>query len=685
MPEDRPESRELMTEDQGYALLERFGIPVPRFMVATGIEEAFRGADRIGYPVVLKVMSPDVIHKSDIGGVTVHITGQEALKEAMTRMKADLARNVPSATIKGFLVEKEMPPGLELFIGGKTDQAFGKVLSFGLGGTAIEVFRDTALRVLPFGSEGIRSMIRQIRGYPLIAGHRGSPPLDEEALERTIESVIRLFLSDEGVAEFDINPVVLYPRGACAVDARIYRSHDVPPGNAAREEVDPVLFHPRSIAVIGASADPKKIGYSVFSNLLPFPGPLYPVNPGRAEILGKPAYARVSDIPGPVDTAVIAIPASAVEGVMEELAAHKTRLAIIISSGFSETGREGREREERILAIARAAGIRVIGPNCLGIVLPHEDINTTFDPVTPLKGNIAFISQSGAVITTIVDWSVPEEIGFSAVISVGNQLDLDFIDFLEFAGSQPETRAIILYIEEIKDGRAFLDALREITKTKPVIVLKSGSSAIGKRAAASHTGSLAGDFEVYLSAFRQAGATPVFSILETFDLAKLVVWQGYPEGKRAVVISAAGGFAVLASDYAERYHVGLPAISPRLLEELDRFLPPIWNRANPMDIIGDGGAERYARVFDTLLRFQDEWDIAVVIAVPSAVINAVDLAREMVRFSRSTGKVTIGCFIGGDSMKEGIGILRSHHIPNYDDIDSAFRALGRSIAGHDNR
>lgn len=676
-----PEDRELLTEDQGFALLERFGIPVPRFAFVTGPEEALRGADRVGYPVVLKVVSPDVVHKTDVGGVAVHITGPEGLKEAMARMRADLAKNVPSSTIKGFLVGQEMPPGLELFVGGKTDQAFGKVITFGLGGTAVEIFRDVALRVLPVGSDELRAMIREIRGYPFIAGHRGSPPLDEDALERTIESVIRMFLSDENVAEFDINPVILYQKGLCAVDARVYISKAGPAVTVAREKVDPGLFCPRSIAVIGASSDPRKIGYSVFGNLLTYPGPLYPVNPGRAEVLGKPAFAKVSDIPGPVDAAVIAIPAPAVEKAMEELAAHGTRLAIIISSGFRETGPEGSEREERILATARASGMRLIGPNCLGIVLPHESINTTFDPVSPLKGHIAFISQSGAIITTIVDWSVPEEIGFSAVISVGNQLDLDFIDFLEFAGGQPETRAIVLYIEEIKDGRAFLDAVREISRNKPVIVLKSGSSAMGKRAAASHTGSLAGDFEVYLSAFRQAGATPVFSILETFDLAKLLVWQGYPAGKRAVVVSSAGGFAVLASDYAERYGVVLPVLSPRLLDELDRFLPPIWNRANPLDIIGDGGAERFARVLDTLLRFPDEWDIAVVIAVPSAVINPADLAREMVRFSQSSGKMTIGCFIGGDSMKEGIGVLRSHHIPNYDDIDSAFRALGRSVSG----
>jgi acetyl coenzyme A synthetase (ADP forming)-like protein len=683
MPEDEPGDRELLTEDQGYALLDRYGISVPGYAVVSDLKEALREAEHIGYPVVLKVVSPDIVHKSDAGGVAVHLTDPTRLTEAMTRMKAVLGETVPSAEIKGFMVEKELPPGLELFIGGKTDPAFGKVISFGLGGTAIELFRDISLRVLPVGREDISAMIREIRVYPLIAGYRGQPPLDEEGLIKSIGSLIRLFESDEGVAEFDINPILLYQSGAYAVDARIYRSPvRTEPVVPVRENVDPAIFHPRSIAVIGASSEPKKVGYAVFRNLLSFPGCLYPVNPGHAEILGRPAFPRVGDIPGTVDAAVIAVPAPAVPGVVEELAAHGTRLAIIISSGFREVGKEGEEREKKILDAAKTSGMRIIGPNCLGIVLPHEGINTTFDPVAPRKGHIAFISQSGAIITTIVDWSVPEEIGFSAVISVGNQLDLGFIDFLRFAGGQSDTRAIILYIEEIKNGGAFLEAVREISPQKPVIVLKSGSSLLGKKAAASHTGSLAGDFEVYLAAFRQAGAIPVYSIREAFDVAELLVSEGYPKGKRALVITAAGGFAVLASDYAERYGIELPPLSPRLVAELDRFLPPIWNRANPMDIIGDGGEDRYARVFDTLIRFQDEWDIAVVIAVPSAVMDPAHLASEIVRFSHNTHKMTVGCLVGGDSMKGGMRILRHNHIPNYDDIDSAFRAVGRSLATH---
>ena len=679
------EKRQLLTEDEGYRMLAEFGITVPVYEVVTTADAAAGAAGRIGYPVVMKVISPQVVHKSDVGGVIPHIMTEQGVREAFEQIMKNIAAQLPCAEVKGIIIESELPHGLELFIGGKTDPAFGRVLSFGLGGTTIEIFRDFSLRVIPAEREELAAMVREIKSYPLIAGYRGSLPLDEETLIRCLEGAVALFDHDQRIDEFDINPLILYETGACAVDARIYRSAS--PGKRPRErqQFDLSLLSPESIAVIGASADPGKIGYAVFRNLLTFPGRLYPVNPSHEMVQGKKAYASVLEIPEPVDMAVIAVPARVVPGILEELGARGTRLAVIISSGFRETGAHGEELEQKILAHARTYGIRVIGPNCLGVVLPHLMINTTFDPTAPRKGHIAFISQSGAIITTIIDWSVPEEIGFSAVISVGNQLDLDFIDFLRFAAVDTETRAIILYIEEIRDGPAFLDTVREISREKPVIVLKSGSSANGKRAAASHTGSLAGDFEVYRAAFFQAGAIPVYSLREAFDVAELMVSQGYPEGSRAVVITTAGGFAVLASDYADRFGVDLPSLPPRLLEALDSFLPSIWNRGNPMDIIGDGGVERYARVLDTIVQFQEAWDIAVIIAVPSAVLDPTLLAQEIARFSQNTRKMVIGCLLGGDTMKGGMRVLRHYQIPNYEDIESAFRAIGRSIAASGHR
>lgn len=671
----------LLPEQEGMALLEGAGIPVPAHGVATSPEEAGRIAGSIGFPVVMKVVSPQVVHKSDAGGVVSGIHSVEEAKDAFRAISGSVLEKIPGVKISGIIVAKQYPQGLELLVGGRTDPAFGKVITFGIGGTLVELLRDVSIRVLPVDRATVEEMIDEIRGSRIIRGFRGSVPLDRQALVDAILRLAHLFEEDPDWHEFDINPLILYTRGCIAVDARVYlaRGQEMETGDP-RLYPGEDLFSPGSVAVIGASSDPQKIGYVVLRNLLQFPGPVYPVNPKSQEILGKRAYPRITEVPGEVDTAVIAIPAPAVPGALRQCTAKGVKLAIILSSGFRESGDEGAALEKEILEIARAGDMRIVGPNCLGIILPHMNLNTTFDPVSPMHGHIGFISQSGAFVTTIVDWSIPEHIGFSMVISVGNQVDLGFVDFIRVVAADPHTRAIILYIEEIRRGREFLGAVREITATKPVIALKSGSSRKGQKAAASHTGSLAGNYQVYQAAFRQAGIIPVFTIQEAFDVAELLASEGYPEGNRALVVTTAGGFAVMASDYADWYGISLPPLPEEMIRALDEFLPPMWSRENPLDIIGDGGAERYARVFDVLTRFQDYWDIAVVIAVPSAILDPAHLGQEIARFSRNTQKMVIGCILGGDSMKSGERVLRERHIPNYREIDGAFRAVGRALS-----
>jgi acetyl coenzyme A synthetase (ADP forming)-like protein len=674
-------TKTLMTEPDAYALLEQHGIPVPPYDVARTPEDAAAIASRIGFPVVMKVISPQVIHKSDAGGVVTGIAGPGEAGAAFTRITGTVPRMVPGARIDGVLVAKQMEPGVEVLVGGITDPTFGKVLTFGMGGILVELLRDVSLRVLPVSEEEIQQMVREIRGHALIRGFRHQAPRDEEQLVKTIQAVATLFLQDDTLTEFDLNPLILYEQGCCVVDARIYRGERR--GQARRVircAVPEELFSPSSIAVVGASADPKKVGYAILQNLLPFPGQLYPVNPNRKEILGRSAFPSLTAIPGPVDLAIIAVPAHLVTGIVEEAGRKGVKVAVIISSGFREAGADGRTEEDRLVEIARSHDLRILGPNCLGIMLPHRQVNTTFDPVTPLPGQIAFLSQSGAVIATVVDWSKPEAIGFSAVISVGNQADLGFEDFLIRLSRDPETRAIIMYIEEIRDGRGFMDVVSHVSDRLPVIALKSGSSARGQQAAASHTGSLAGAYQVYMAAFRQAGVLAASSLRESFLLAELLASEGYPKGKRAIVISNAGGFAVLASDYAERYSVELVDLDAATLQELNSYLPPTWNHGNPMDLIGDSGADIFARVFDLFIRRQDAWDIAFVIAVPDAVLDMEMLGRELVRFSKSTRKMIVGCLIGGETVKESIRVLREQRIPNFPDPEEAFRVVGKACS-----
>jgi acetyl coenzyme A synthetase (ADP forming)-like protein len=657
-------------------------------MVVKTPEDAGRAAPAIGFPLVAKVVSSQVVHKSDAGGVITGIESADAAKQAFLTIIKNVQTAVPGAEILGVILEAQQAPGLEIIIGGTIDPAFGRVLTVGIGGTLVELLRDVSLRILPVNKQEICRMIKELKGYPLIAGYRKKAPLDEPALMSVIGSLARMFLEHTEITEFDINPVILYENGCCAVDARIYVS-DVfagtgvsPALSSGGKDKDPVplratLFDAiSSVAVVGASQDPDKVGYAICRNMLAFSGDLYPVNPKGGSILGKTTYPSLVAIPKPVDAVVIAIPAKSVPAVVGEAGKLKIPLVIIVSSGFREVGAAGKTLEDEILTIARKYGVRIMGPNCLGFMIPERGINTTFDPVSARSGSIAFISQSGALITTIVDWSLPEEIGFSMVISVGNQLDLTFDDFIRFAHRDKTTNAIILYVEEIKNGRRFLETVQKITPEKPVIVIKSGSSAAGQKAASSHTGSLAGSFAVYNAAFRQAGMIPVRSIREAFQAAELLASEGYPKGVRAVVISNAGGFAVLSTDYAERFGITVVEFPDEIVRELDEVLPKEWSRENPIDMVGDSSADRYAKTFDVMIRHQDLWDIAFVIAVPTAMSNPIRVANEIVRFSTHTSKMIVGCMIGGDSMKTPLRILRESKIPNFPDLEDAFRSVG---------
>jgi acetyl coenzyme A synthetase (ADP forming)-like protein len=672
--------RILVSEQTAYELLRKRGVPVPANEIVRRKEDAARVAREIGFPVVMKIVSPQVIHKSDVGGVITGVEGEKEAERSFIEIINRVKGKKPEAEIEGVIVEKQMPPGLELIVGGKSDQSFGKVISFGLGGKLVEFLKDVVLRVLPLDRDEIRDMIREIKGYALIRGYRDEPPKDEETLIDVIEAVSELFYEDKELMEFDINPLILYEQGACSVDARLIRGEKPNgPEDEPHQELSPEIFYPKSIAVVGASPNPDKIGYSVLRNLLTFGGEVYPVNPNESEILGRKVYPTISSISEEVDLAVVAVPAELVPDIISEAGAKGVKLAVIISAGFGETGQQGKSLERKVLDAAKGHKVRLIGPNCVGIMLPHERINTTFDPVSPKAGHIAFISQSGAIITTVVDWSKSEEMGFSAVISVGNQADLGFLDFLKFSEKNRETKAIVLYIEEVRNGREFLKEVGKISGKKPVIALKSGASKKGHEAASSHTGSLAGSYEVYMAAFRQAGIIAAYSLKEAFLIAELTASEGFPDGNRAVVISNAGGFAVLASDYAEKYGVNLIDFSDEISKELDSFLPKNWSGGNPIDLIGDARSDRYANVFNAMIRHQDKWDIAFVISVPTAVLNPNLLANEVVRFSRNTHKMIVGCMLGGESVRSGVKILRDSHIPNFSELEDAFKIVGRIV------
>ena len=672
----------MLSEADGYSLLRKYDVPAPAFEIVTTPEDAAIAAGKIGYPVVMKIVSPQIIHKSDAGGVVVGVADDTAAKEAFNRIITSVKNYNPDAEIKGIIVEEMAKKGLELIVGGKIDPAFGRVLTFGMGGTLVEFHKDVGIRILPAEDEELRSLIRCIKGYQLIKGYRGDAPLDEEYLFQTLKSAAKFFETNENVVEFDINPLLLYEKGGCAVDARVIvqdepvklQEHYNP------EKIVPIDYYkPASVAVIGASDDKTKMGYAAFHNLLQFPGAVYPVNNKRDEIQGRKAYPNIGAIPGPVDMVVVTVPAKLVPGVMEECGVKGVKMAVVITAGFKEMNEEGRELENKMVEIARKYGIRIVGPNCLGLILPPYKLDTTYVATSPLPGDTAFISQSGAIANAVVGISLSkgQEMGFSEVVSVGNQCDLDFLDYMSYAARDPHTKAIILYIEEIKNGVAFMEMAKEITKTKPIIAIKAGSSKRGQAAAASHTGSLSGSYEVYVDAFRKCGVHLVKTLPEAFQAAKILSTLKEPlKGKRAVVITNAGGFAVLSNDYAETWGIDIADLPQELIDEMDTFLPPFWNRNNPIDLLGDADEERFRSVLDVLCRNEDLWDIGIVVNFPNKVLAPEQVGRVLINYQNKTDNLLIGCFVGGDSLRPGVDLLKENNVPVFEDLEFVYRSLG---------
>jgi acetyl coenzyme A synthetase (ADP forming)-like protein len=671
----------MLSEAEGYDILRKYDLPVPEYQIVKSGEDAAHAAERMGCPVVMKIISPQIVHKSDAGGVIVGIGSRKAALGAFTKIIDGAKAYNPEAHIEGVIVEQQAEPGLELIIGGRTDPAFGKVITFGMGGTMVELMKDVTLRILPIAEDEIRQMIKEINAYPLIAGYRGSKPRDEEELVRVIKNVARFFEENKNVVEFDINPIRLYEKGSCAVDARVIVDDDIKVAETVtRIPVPMEYFNPRSIAVVGASQDSSKMGYAIMHNLLHFPGQLYPVNNKRSEIQGLKAYPSITAIPAPVDLAVITVPAIHVPAVIAECGAKGVPMAVIITAGFKEMGDGGKALEDRVLEIAKRNGTRIIGPNCLGVIIPPRGIDTTYVHQSPKPGNIAFISQSGAIINTVVDWSLARNIGFSNVISVGNQSDLDFLDYIRYVGKDEKTKAIILYIEQITDGKGFMEVVSEVAKVKPVIAIKAGSSRRGQAAASSHTGSLSGSYDVYMEAFRKSGVIAVHTLTGAFLAAQMLAHpKRYPKGKRAVIITNAGGFAVLSSDYAERYGVEIVDLPAEVVEEMNEFLPEFWNKGNPIDLLGDATEKRFEKTFSVLAKHEDLWDIAFIITFPNLVLTSEQIAKQILKFSGMTQNRLVATLLGGDSMNAGREMLKEHSIPSFEELDYTYRVMGRVL------
>lgn len=436
------------------------------------------------------------------------------------------------------------------------------------------------------------------------------------------------------------------------------------------------IFKPQSIAVIGATEREGAVGRAVMKNLIEaqFPGPLYPVNRKRKELWGRKAFQSVKEIENPIDLAIIATPIEEIPDVLRDCGLAGVKGAIILSAGGRETGGEGLALEERIGEVARANGIRLIGPNCLGIICPDRRLNASFASHMPSSGRLAFISQSGALCTAILDLAVEEKIGFSYFVSIGSMLDVDFGDLIDYFGNDTKVSSILIYMEGLTNLRKFMSAARSVSRVKPIIVLKAGRSLAGAQAASSHTGAMAGEDVLYDAAFERAGIVRVREIGELFACAELLAKQPRPSGPKLVVITNAGGPGVMAADAVSDAGLELADLGPDVTCELDNLLPRCWSRGNPIDILGDATPERYTRVVQICLGSSDVNGILVILT-PQAMTDPTAVAENISKMVIRRPMPVLACWMGGHDVIPGRSILNRAGIPTYETPEEAVQAF----------
>ena len=445
-----------------------------------------------------------------------------------------------------------------------------------------------------------------------------------------------------------------------------------------------VFFRPRSVALIGATEKPDSVGRAIFANLqaTSFGGALYAVNPKHSSVLGARCYPDLAAIGEPVDLAVIVIPAPCVPDAVRHCAKAGVRGVVIISAGFRETGPAGVALEQEILEIAQGAGMRIVGPNCVGVISPHHGLNATFAASMARPGHVGLISQSGAVCTAILDWSQQEKVGFSAFVSTGRMADVEWGHLIEYLGDDPNTRCIIAYMESVPDAGRFVAAARKVARTKSIIVLKPGRTEAAARAAASHTGALTGRDDVLDAAFERCGILRVDTIEELFNLAEALGKQPRPRGSRLMMVTNAGGAGVLATDALLGAGGELAELAPETVAKLDAVLPPHWSKHNPIDILGDAGHERYAQAIEIAAQDPSADGLLVALA-PQAMTDPTAVAREVAKYAKLPGKPVIASWMGGVAIEAGEALLNAAGIPTYRYPDAAarvFQAMGRHSA-----
>ena len=670
----KAEGRDSLTAPEGKLVCDAYGIPVPKEGLSKSADEAAKLASDMGYPVVMKIVSPDILHKTEAGGVVVGVRDEAAAKAAYDTILANAGKYKANAKIEGVQVQQMLTGGLEVIVGSITDDSFGKLVAFGLGGVLVEVLKDVTFRLAPVTDEDALSMLDSIQAKDMLAGVRGGDAVNREALANIIVKVARLVSDFPEIVELDLNPVFATKADAIAADVRIVVDFNYKPKTVAHSHEDIVaamnrIMKPRAVAVIGASNEAGKIGNSVMKNLISggYKGDIYPIHPKADEVMGYKAYKSVKDVPGIVDTAVFAIPAKLVAGALKECGEKQIPGAVLIPSGFAEANEP--ELQEEIVAIGKQYGIRLMGPNIYGFYYTPHNLCATFCTAYDVKGSAALSSQSGGIGMAIIGFSRSAKMGVSAIVGLGNKSDIDEDDLLAFFEQDPHTNIIAQHCEDLKDGRAFAEAAKRVSKKKPIVVLKAGRTSAGAKAASSHTGALAGNDKIYEDVFKQCGVIRARSLRQLLEFARGVPVLPTPKGENVLIITGAGGSGVLLSDAVVDNGMSLMAMPDDLDSAFRKFIPPFGAAGNPVDITG--GEPPITYVNTVRLGLTDERIHALIlgywhtIVTPPMVFakNMVEVKNEMK--AKGIEKPMVASLAGDIEVEEAAEYLYQNGIPAY--------------------
>jgi len=670
----KSEGRTSLTAPEGKLVCDAYGIPVPQEGVAKTAAEASKLATQMGFPVVLKIVSPEILHKTEAGGVLVGVKDVAAAEQGFATIMANAKKYDAKANLVGVQVQQMLQGGQEVIIGAVSDPSFGKLVAFGLGGILVEVLKDATFRLAPASQEDALSMLDSIAAAEVLRGVRGAKGVNREALAGVIQRVSELVTDFPEIGELDLNPVFATEKGAIAADVRIVIDSN-PAEPRYRPTQDEIvramnrIMKPDAVAVIGASAEAGKIGNSVMKNLINggYQGKIYPIHPKADEIMGHKAYASVKDVPGVIDVAVFAIPAKFVAQALTEVGEKQIPGAVLIPSGFAETGNV--EGQKEIQAIGRKYNVRLMGPNIYGFYYTWKNLCATFCTPYDFKGHTALSSQSGGIGMAIIGFSRSAKMGVSAIVGLGNKSDLDEDDLLTFFEQDENTNVIAMHCEDLKDGRSFAEVAKRVSKKKPVVMLKAGRTSLGARAASSHTGALAGNDKIYDDVLRQSGVIRAPGLRDMLEYARAIPVLATPKGENVVIITGAGGSGVLLSDACVDNKLTLMAMPQDLDAAFRKFIPPFGAAGNPVDITGGEPPTTYKNTIK--LGLSDPRIHAIILGYWHTIITPpmvfANLVVEVVDEMKAQGihKPIVASLAGDVQVEEADEHLFQHGIPAY--------------------